>query len=371
MAKKKRRKRSGRVFYPVYACFVILGIAAIAIIMRTLWTRMEDYESSVPKYVAERVEKIFTSRDFHTLYRYEDTALYAAEGEDAYVDYLMKLTEGQEITCHESFSMEDNEKKYQVKYGSNKLGGFTLVKSGEKTPGGNDLWVLKEMHTSVITAQTYEITVPETSAVYANDMPLGAEQVVESGINVDDSYLPAGFSRASWCTYSVERCFGVPAFRVVDVKGRTQRVIPRQEGGLTVQMTYDDQTLKPEMEEYVVTVAKAFARFTSDDGSEKGILQYVKNDTNAHRYIRGFDGGWFLNHRKNEFENMRTEKYVSYGDDAFSCDVFFDYVITYRKTVEVYPTGYTFFFEKADNNWLLFDFSINTDVGASRERVED
>ena len=123
-------------------------------------------------------------------------------------------------------------------------------------------------------------------------------------------------------------------------------------------VNYDDDEMRGEVEEYVMKVAQVYARFTSDDASTSAIMKYVKEDTNASSYIYRFDGGWFLEHRSVDFENMRTENYVMYDEDTFSCNIYFDYIINYKRTTEVYPTGYTFFFEKQGDYWLLFDFTI-------------
>lgn len=355
---KKRRSRSGRIFYPVYCCCVLIALAAIALVMRTLWANMEDYEASMPKYVAQEVEKIFTEKDFAAIYEYDDTSMFSAEGKDAYVEYMQNLTAGQELVCKESFSANKDEKVYQVKFGGNKLGHFTLCKSGLKSEKGNDLWQLKEIRTSVIEPKSYSITVPETSSVYADGQPLSDSDVVESGLARSSGYLPEGFEAASWCTYSVDRCFKIPDFDVVDAKGRDQTIIPDKDGQLTVKVNFDDDDMRHQMEEYVIKVAKVFARFTSDDASTSAIMKFVKEDTNASSYIYGFDGGWFLAHRSVDFEKMRTANYVVYDENTFSCNVYFDYIIKYKKTTEVYPTGYSLFFEKQGDHWLLFDFSV-------------
>lgn len=357
--KKKKRKKSGRVFYPVYCCFVVVSIAAIGLVMRHLWGVMADYEASMPKYVAQEVEKMFTERNFAALYQYDRLSGSGAEGEAAYVNYLNVLTQGQEITCNEVFSTEEDEKRYQVKSGGKPLGYFTLCKSGAKSAGGNDLWTLKSAGTSVIQSRTYLLTAPETSSVYADDALLGADSVVESGIVRSTAYLPEGFEHEKWCTYSVERCFGVPRFRAVDEDGREQTLLPDENGRLTAQLNpSSDDAMRGEVEEYVCKVAKVFARFTSDDVSASTVLKYVKEDTKASRYIRGFDGGWFLGHRSVDFANMRTENYVRYDENTFSCDVRYDYIIQYKKTTETYPTAYTFFFTKQSDYWLLFDFTV-------------
>ena len=355
--RKKRRKKSGRIFYPVYWSLVVIGIALIGLMMRALWGRMADYEASMPKYKAAEVEKIFEERDFSAMYDYDDTTAFAAEGREAYIEYLDLLTQGQEIVCREAFSANPDEKLYKIMVGGKKLGSYTLCKSGEKTEYGNDLWELKEIRTSVITPTDYLITAPENASVYADGQLLSGDAIIESGLELADGYLPEGLENAKWCTYSVSRCFSVPKFEAEDSKGREMLLFPNQEGRLTAQVNFDDELLKPIAEERVVKIARAFSQFTSDDLSVGRMLDYIKEDTKAENYIRSFDGGWFYPHESVEYENMRTERYVSYDENTFSCDVYFDYIINYKKTTEVYPTGYTLFLKKQGDEWMLFDFA--------------
>ncbi len=353
---KKRRKPKKRIFYPLYWSIVILCAAVIVLLLRGLWKIMEDYEASMPKYVAQEVEKIFTERDFETLYRHDDLTLCKDEGMEAYISYMERLTAGYDITCQEKFSADSNEKVYQVKYGNHKLAVFTLCKSGEVSKYGNKLWMLKEIRSSVIQPQSYRITVPEDSVVYADGQPLGEDEIVERGIEVSDGYLPDGYEHTLWQTYSVTRCLSYPQFEVKDSRGRMQRIIPGESDSLSVIVNYDDE-MRGEAEEDVAAAAKAFAMFTSGDRTVRQVMEYVGKDSKAAKYIAGFDDSWVIPHKAVEFHNLRTEHYVQYDSNTFSCDVYFDYHIVYRSGTEVYPTGYTFFFTEQDGKWVIFDFT--------------
>lgn len=357
--KHNRKKARSYIFYPIYWCMVLLCLGAIVLMMRVLWDNMADYEASMPKYAAQDVEKIFTERDFETMYEYDTEAfLVGREGKQAYVEYMNRLTAGYEITSKERFSVNPDEKVYQVKFGANKLAIYTLKKSGEKTKFGNELWTLGEIKTSVINAQEYRITAPETSSVYADGQLLDDSYVVERGMALTEGYLPAGYEHDKWQTYAVKRCFGVPRFEVKDDKGRKQAFMPDAKGRLIAEVNYDDEILRSEVEEAVVKMAKAFAMFTSDDYHTENLLRLVVPESKAAQYIMGFDGDWFTIHRDVHFLNMRTEKYVQYSETVFSCEVYFDYKIDYsRDRSETYPTGYMFFFEKQGDAWLLFDFT--------------
>ena len=199
---------------------------------------------------------------------------------------------------------------------------------------------------------------PESSSVYADGQLLDESAIEESGLELTTGYLPEGFSHEKWCTYSVDRCFSIPAFEVKDSRGREQKFMPNEEGRLTAQLNSDDEQMKPLVEERVIKTARAFSQFTSDDCSSHTVMKFVKEGSKAEKYIRGFDGGWFLEHRGFDYENMRTEGYTIHSENVFSCSVYFDYIIEYKRVTEVYPTAYTFFFEKVNDEWLMFDFTM-------------
>ncbi len=355
--KHERPKR--RIFYPVYFYLVMISAVLIALLMQDVWMIMEDYEASMPKYVAQDAEKIFTSRDFETIYEYDDLSLCQQESKEAYVRYMQDITAGYEITCEEKFSANADEKVYQVKYGNHKLATYTLGKSGQTSKYGNDLWMLKSINTSVIVPQEYQILVPETSTVYADGVRLGSENIVERDLELSQEYLPEGYEPTLWQVYSVERCFSMPKFEVNDSKGRGQKVIPGEQNQMTVTVNYDDEQMREQVEERVFYVAQTFAMFTSDDCPTRQARKCTVENSKARKYINSFDGGWFTNHRNFHFENMSSERYVQYEDGTFSCDIYFDYIIEYKNGVtQTYPTAYTFFFEKVGDEWMLFDFAM-------------
>lgn len=355
--RKKHGKKPGYVFYPMYWCMVLLIIGAILLMMRVLWDNMEDYESTMPKYVVQETEKIFTGRDFATIYEYDDLSLCADEGKEAYIAYMERLTDGFEITCREAFSSNPEEKLYQVKFGPNKLGTFTLAKTGEKTEYGYEKWAVKEMKTAVIASTDYYITVPEDSIVFADGHVLDESKIIESGMQFDYSYLPEGYDHIKWCTYGISRCFSIPAFQVMDSAGRMQSFLPNEEGRLTAELNDDTDELRPQMEENVIQAAKYLSMYTSDDCRRDAVLDYVATASKAHQYIRGIDTGWFMPHRDVEFLNMKTDNYLWLDENTFKCDVTYDYKIIYRNAEEIYPTAYTFFYTKIGEEWLIFDFT--------------
>ncbi len=355
----KREKPKKRIFYPVYWLLVMIAAVLIALLMQDIWMIMEDYEASMPKYVAQDAEKIFTSRDFATIYQYDDLSLCQQESKEAYIQYMQRLTAGYEITCQEKFSANADEKVYQVKYGDHKFAVYTLGKSGEKSKHGNDLWMLKSITTSVIAPQEYQIMVPETSTVYADGVRLGSEDIVERDLDLNEEYLPEGYEPTLWQVYSVERCFAMPKFEVSDGDGRAQKIIPGEQGRMTVTVNYDDDKIRSKVEERIFYIAETFAMFTSDDVAGRQARKCTVEGSKALEYIRSFDGGWFTNHRDVEFENMRSERYVQYDDGSFSCDIYFDYIVEYRNgTKQTYPTAYTFFLNEVSEECLLFDFAM-------------
>lgn len=161
--------------------------------------------------------------------------------------------------------------------------------------------------------------------------------------------------------YQYETCFGEPEIRVVDEQGRENALTVDENGDAMAQINGDD-ALKAEAEERVVEIVKAFARFTSEDLSQRDMLKLVRKGTKAYDKIKDFDNDWFGKHSGTDFENMTTDNYMPFSADTFACDIHFDYIVHYSNADDVrYESGYRCYFVERDGKWYLYDFKRSED----------
>ena len=358
---KRRKKSHFSFFYLVYVLIIIAVVIATFHIKDALYSYLKDYEDAQPKYVAERAAEIFTSRDFNRIYEYEDPTLFGDEGREQYVDYMMALTEGKTITYREAASTDESVKRYSVRMDGEKLGEFSLRKTGEVNAHGFGLWGLDDMSTSVLMGQTYRVTAPTLSKVYVDGLQLDEDKIIERDIPILDvaDNLPEGVSGPTQCTYEFVRFFGVKDVAVTDQYGVANPLTKDSEYSWSAAFNYDDDRFDQETEDRVIQVVRRLSCFMSDDYRRSSMYQDLIEGSNAYKYVKAFDNDWIASHKGYDFLNMEISNYVRYSEDVFSVEARYDYKIIYKRADPgIYPTAYRLFFTNVKGTWKLFDFEL-------------
>ena len=358
--KKKKKKKGFPVFYTIYFTLIVLAVFAVAFGMRYLRGYLAAYENSQPKYEAEMVAQTFLSRDFDTLFNYEDQSLFTDETKQQYVDYMNELTSGMNITYKKTVSGIEGVERYLVKADDVPLGEFTLKKDGQLDEYGFEGWTLDTMKTTgVLRGETYRVTAPTKSTVYVDGQALSDDKIVERDIPIFTvEELPEGAHVPTDCVYEFTRYFGVKEVRVIDQYGE-ENALTKEGSSYTAAFNYDDERMAGELEERIVEVVRRLSCFMTDDYSRTKLYQDLVEGSKAYSYVRRFDTNWIMKHKGYEFSNMQVSNYVSYADDFFSGETRYDYTIIYRKAdPETYPTAYRLFFKKVKDKWYLYDLTL-------------
>lgn len=358
--RKKKKKKGFPVFYTVYFVLIALFAFAVAFGMRYLKGYLAAYERSQPKYKAEEVAQTFLTRDFDTLFQYEDQSQFTAETQQQYVEYMNELTSGMSLSYGSVVSGSEDVKKYSVKADDVPVGEFTLKRDGQYDEYGFEGWTLDTMKTTgMLRAETFRVTAPQNSTVYVDGQPLSDAAIVESDAPLFEvGELPDGAQAPMACTYEFTRFFGVSRVQVIDAYGQ-ENVLTQEGNSYTAAFNYDDERLAPEVEERVIEVVRRLSCFMSDDYSRSRLYKDLIENSNAYRYVKAYDNDWIMNHRDYDFLNMSVTNYVSYSADCFSTEARYDYKIIYRKAdPEIYPTAYRLFFKRVKDTWYLYDFTL-------------
>ncbi len=361
-SKKSQKKTGLKLFYPIYLLVVLLIVWGIFVGCENLAEVLRNYEASLPKYVAKDVAQMFMDRDFEKVYSYQDPADFAGEDAQTYAAYMREFTANGELTWDESYSSSVDEKVYAVRLDGKRLFEFTLCKSGTQDENGNDQWMLNEVRTLGISIGTRTVKAPTESTVYVDGVALDSSAIIEEGIALEDEDFLLGDEAESptMCLYQYEVCLGEPQVRVVDAQGRENPLTVDANGNVEAARNSDSQ-IKRQVEDRVIEIVQAFAKFTSEDLSQSKMLKFVRKGTNGYEKIKNFDNNWFGSHSSYSFEDMTTDNYMIFSDDTFACDISFVYIIRYsgKDVDEVrYDTNYRFYFVERDDEWYLYDFKM-------------
>lgn len=355
---KKRKKKKIRIFYPIYFLLMIAAVGAVFVVCDMIRENLKAYEASLPKYVAEDVAEMFLSKDFERVYAYQDPAEFAGEDAKTYAEYMTRFTENGELTWGESYSTNEDEMVYAVRLDGKRLFEFTLTRSGPET--AENQWKLTDVTTLGVSTATHTVKAPSDSTVYVRGSALGADSIIEDNIAVEDEafLLNEDAKSPTMCVYEFETCFGEPEVRVVDKNGVENKLTVLADGSFEAAFNSED-ALKEKAEERVIEITKAFANFTSEDLDKYKMLRLARKGTSGYDKIERFDNEWFGRHDGYDFENMVTDNYMSFSEDTFACDIYFDYIIKYEDTDDLrYETHYRFYMVERDDEWYLYDFKM-------------
>lgn len=360
--KKKKKKSSIKLFYPIYLILVVLCIYGIFVVCEQIAQELRIYEAALPKYDAQEAARMFEERDFEKIYSYQNPADFAGEDAATYAAYMSEFTKDGTITWGETYSSAENEKVYSVRLDGKRLFEFTMLNTGMKDENGYDVWELSSVRTLGISTGTRTVKAPSESTVYIDGKPLGEDAVIEKDILLDSEEFLLGDEAKvpTMCVYQYEFCLGDPQVRVVDPQGRENPMTVDANGNVEAVRNSDD-SIKPQVEERVIEIVKAFANFTSEDLSQYKMLKLVRKGTNGYKKIEDFDNNWFGKHDGYAFENMTTDNYMIFSDDTFACDISFKYIIKYDDADDVsYDAKYRFYFVERSDVWYMYDFLMQT-----------
>ena len=360
---KKRKKRSRlytKIFYTFYALTIVAIFVFLFYASRVVNDYVRAYEASQPKYAASAAAQPFYAHDYDVLSQHTDQEIFQYESREDYDAYMEKALAGKLISYNEVFTTDENLKKYAVKADDQKIGDFTLRHYANHEKFGRWLWRLDSMNVEGPEGHNYTVEAPTDATVLVDGKALGEESIVVRDIPEFDPgvTLPEGAKAPTRCVYEFRRYFGVSDVSVTDKYGEACEL--NQAGSrYTAAFNYDDGRLAEELEERVIRVVRRLSCYMTNDYSLYNMDKDMVKDSQAYKYVRGFDNQWIAEHRSYDFLNMDVRNYVQYSQDCFSAEARYDYKITYYYAdPEIYPTAYRLFFQKQGDQWQLFDFTL-------------
>lgn len=319
------------------------------------------YESAQSSYVADDMASMFVEGRYDEIYNYEDASKLVMESKDDYINYLKKLTDGTYISYKEVGTREPDVRKFSVMSNGKSFASFTIRKNGESVDCGLlgvvDLYEFGTVTTDIIQPITYQVTIPDDAKLIVNDEPLGQENIVKSGIQTFASgHLPSGYPSYTLCTYRFTIALGIPEIEAFDVNGKSLSLTETSQDVYEHVFTYSDEELKPIHEAYIVDVAEKICLFMTENCSKYTVLKLMMDNSKAAKAINETDATWLTEADKYTFRNVRTENYVQYSDELFSCELYLDFDTVSRRVENSYPYHIRFFVMKVGNEWKVYDF---------------
>lgn len=123
------------------------------------------------------------------------------------------------------------------------------------------------------------------------------------------------------------------------------------------------QHLKDTHEEFILQAIQLLSKYAMDDTSLYNTDKVIERPSKAWYMLEKFDKGWFTNHRKPEFTNLRTDNWQKISETEFCVEAHCDLTVhySYNSVVEVFPVSYHFCVRQtnaAKNLWRIYDFHV-------------
>ncbi len=336
------------------------GIASFALEnARAYDDTLSGYRRSFADVSARAKLPMFDGGDYSELYALCVSFGYPDGGADDFCNLMAESTAGKRLSLGAYAAESDAVKRYGVLADSETIAEFAL--SDTETADGRE-WAVTDIEIMAWQPFSAYVEAPYTAKVYADGKqldPLSAE-VIDISSSVNSRVAQKAPNAARRSRYHVETVYKAPVIEVFDASGRLLETAA--EGDLiSARPLADDDALKPLMNDRIREISGAFSYYSFGDLTLQSLADYVQSKSPAYEFLRNADTKWVKQHSKrdNVLSNFDTRNYYSYSDTLFSCEVIYDYTLSYKYAgVITYPTSYRFYFEYTGGRWMLYDFAL-------------
>lgn len=189
---------------------------------------------------------------------------------------------------------------------------------------------------------SYDISVPDTCRVTVNQIELGEKDLVGDPLLMDEfRYLAEYVKTPELVTYRIEGLVSKPEIVIWNLEGE-EVAFEEKNGRITAVSAAGSEVSGEEYADQVdvLHIAEQWSRFLTDDltGARHGVGQilpclvpgsYLYEMAND--YAKGVDITFISGHVLNGFKEERVSDYIKYGEDCFSCEVYFEKNMTLLK----------------------------------------
>jgi|GEM_PF-4569306 len=353
-AKKKPDKKRSFFKWGLLG-FGALNIVIIIAAFSFLWGYLEEYEASRPRTAVEEYLVLLQQKDYPAAFSkasFEKNEFLDEGVMTRHIERTLGEDLSHAIVTEVAGYENTDERKCDIVVDRKKL-RVHLKNSGRKSRHNFPVW---EMSLESPPSQKLTVTAPAQAKIMMNGKELPERfRKPETTPVASFSTLknPALAPRTAF--YEVNGLFeqpeitatldGVPAQVTTD--GTT----------VTVSATPPENTLNS-YQKLAEDAAKVYAAFITKDNSFTGYKKYLHTETTYYDEVKGFYNGWYSDHEKNGYENIKHGKTESYGESAFTAEISFDYFIMRNGKKSVFPSSYVLSFLKKDGKMLLVNLEV-------------
>ncbi|MGN0401957.1 MAG: hypothetical protein ACI4HQ_06815 [Acetatifactor sp.] len=359
-------------FWMIWLAYVAVLALVIALLWSKIWKIMKEYEAAQPGYAVDALMLQLSDGSYAGPVQVEGNKF---EPSDNIAHNFRESVKGRELTWKTESS--GSQSVYGVYDGETKVAKATFEAFDQKQIMViltiSD-WRAVSVEPIVKGQYSVHLELPEGFGASVNGIALTEEEQVGEAVPMEGmEYVAEYVNIPYYRTYEVKGLLEQPKVEVWDAEGNDvplQEIAGSQtEGSVYARVTFAEQEMPPELEEYVVQAAKDYSNFFSRDlpgsGASTACLQKYFPENSyyielAERYRQG-DMWMYSDHRTPTFTNLETSEYIQYNYECFSCRVVFDKTLYLNRTGEtrIEHNDQTYFYVLQGGKWVIADIKSN------------
>lgn len=367
--KKKNSKKGSAVFYTFYIMLVLVLAVGSFLGYRWLEGWLTEYEAAQVK-CQEVFQELFADPDWGALYERAGVQDTLFEGKDAYIAHMQSKVGDADLTCLETSAGLSRNKKFEVRFGNEKIASFTMEGDRKYITDIPD-WQLSQVELVMNRNNTIRIQTLEGTIAYVNGVALDDSYTVQIAGTAAEDFLPMGITGIRMYTQEVAGLMAKPVVTVMDETGANLVVEYDDVSDCYVALT-DFNTITDEQRELALESVKTYCKWMIQEINSRGtVAKCIDPSSNLYRnIIAAQENPWLEEHNGFKFENESVSGFTMYGDNIFSVQVALSMKVTRTDgSVKEYAFNQALFFNKKDDGrWLCYNMT-DADITLPRGEV--
>ena len=361
----KKSKIIKKVYWIFMAVWTIGCICASVIFLDWFYCFLKEYQQvydeTRPKVMMDEIVTEFDEADVEwILDNSNPIALSAFEEEDTLKQYISDFMKGKKVSYKTKAGEHIEERPvYVVTLENEPFAVVRLEKQEVAAKFGHPLWQLKEIELLVTPRVNRTIVAAENATVSVNGILLSDEYITETTEENEKAYYYAAFpdqvTLPGYKTYKIENLFTEPEVTAVNFLGESMNVV-YEEKEKTYRADFGmSESLKQEVEEYVIKFMKDYSMYTSNDLGYSGLDKYFPKGSEILKGLKNGSRNWFDDHKKPEIMNEELKDLVLFTDNAFSARVYLEQYmyVPFSGRIELLVTDLNVYYIKLDGEWKV------------------
>lgn len=346
MAASAKRRLGFREKLGLYALTLLLIGAAL---LGYLWFALAGYEANTPESSVRRYLQEVAAGQWETILLDSGEDLSPLDRPERYTAWLSEVYAGlpEEYTLVRTSGGEGQ--TYALMDGSREVSRLVLTPAADRSGRS---W---QVHTLAEPLPPVEILAPEGCTVQVNGTPLGEEYRTGSRPAAGYEALSQGYEAPQAAVYRIEGLLLEPEVTAVTADG-SACAVSAPEGGEVRTVSVTAPVPESQAEEYWAAAeraAKTYAAFISSDAGRGELNALLLPGTEFWQAMQEFYNGWYIDHTSYGYEKLQRLSLTSAGENAFTAELSFDYLV-YRGAREYrYPSRYRLDFLRTGDGWKV------------------